>query len=1018
FLVQQESKPKSKAVPNGGKPKSEGVSNEEEGGDINKNNLNGGMKEGTSEMTGNHAPSKMEPPQKPAPAATSLPRPPPGLQVPIHHVGNVGTKDTSNSIPSRLPPGLTMPPQSQATRNPPGPPPGMPPPMRPPKTEEMASPPPKSNSITSSILPARTPTSTGAPKAADTAPATTTPAKPVRVRRTQTRCEQQPGRLFANDMPAAAFNSAPAKSNNRGTSLTARPRSELTARWILPLPFLRNRALRRFEEQKALNRAPPENLTIRDALNNLSVGLFRRGAMDSGSQSSIVSKEILASKNRDQSGRPSEDYFFNVDQRTDSVFGTVPFYAPRTPGNVVFRLYYEDEPHVTLATGPCIHVIPSVGDLDSVLRFILSNFKSKKTNGISSMNSLASVFELFSPRQNDRYFDGAGRVAWGCICESRKVVDHAGSTYTKKKRELEEKMEAEKIKDELMSELPDLDSLGIEAEAKSSAQHDEEKDKTSDAKAKWASEEYTNERKWKEIQLIYSSILKAAVTNEANQLLLKRDILSKIRLEYDLWCPLKESFAPNPFVATNDEASKFPGDVSAFPQSIVKEHVKKCLDARSKMQEQLLGFVPISSRPTLLKAKGYKWKKNGKSIFQELTSAMNEIYANEYAVSDNVWKRREKVRATIEHVMSTSGAFPPGTKVAVFGSSANGFGSPLSDLDLCLQVPLSAINFTKENGVEAMTKLATKFAEAGMTEVDTVRLTARIPIVKFNVPYNGDGEEILVECDLSLQNPLACLNTSLLHAYSKISPSTQVLASIIKRWAKSRDINNPSHHTLSSYGYVIMLIYFLTSRDFTKDGYVIAPENPNQTNPILPNLQWVDPTWAQNPTGPYREIPAKPKTQHTMVQHPTEANYYVNSYFYRSGLEGLKQFCSNNHNAETSLGAILASFFYYFAYEFDYKKHVVSLNTKHSSPHTEREVKAEEDGWSLFRHGLAIEDPFELFYDVAHVLKATNFQHIRKEFSLAYTKIANSAYTNGDLPTGREVIDLICEPVDGQTNRA
>eukprot|EP00577_Skeletonema_sp_RCC1716_P030890 CAMPEP_0113433972 /NCGR_PEP_ID=MMETSP0013_2-20120614/35286_1 /TAXON_ID=2843 ORGANISM="Skeletonema costatum, Strain 1716" /NCGR_SAMPLE_ID=MMETSP0013_2 /ASSEMBLY_ACC=CAM_ASM_000158 /LENGTH=36 /DNA_ID=CAMNT_0000323833 /DNA_START=77 /DNA_END=183 /DNA_ORIENTATION=+ /assembly_acc=CAM_ASM_000158 len=30
-----------------------------------------------------------------------------------------------------------------------------------------------------------------------------------------------------------------------------------------------------------------------------------------------------------------------------------------------------------------------------------------------------------------------------------------------------------------------------------------------------------------------------------------------------------------------------------------------------------------------------------------------------------------------------------GTKVAVFGSSANGFGSPNSDLDLCLSIPAS-----------------------------------------------------------------------------------------------------------------------------------------------------------------------------------------------------------------------------------------------------------------------------------------------------------------------------------------
>ena len=77
----------------------------------------------------------------------------------------------------------------------------------------------------------------------------------------------------------------------------------------------------------------------------------------------------------------------------------------------------------------------------------------------------------------------------------------------------------------------------------------------------------------------------------------------------------------------------------------------------------------------------------------------------------------------------------------------------------------------------------------------------------------------------------------------------------------------------------------------------------------------------------------------------------------------------------------------------------------------EKEIKAEEDGWSLFRQGLSIEDPFELFYDVAHVLKASNFQLIRREFALAYTKIINAATSNKKVNTGKNLLDSICEPV-------
>jgi len=949
-----------------------------------------------------------------APASLPSPMPlPPGLQA---HNQNINSNTVQpctkpihvsegDKVISRAPPGMgnsVLPPKLTSPVSPPisnRPPPGMPPQFRTPP----------------SILPAPV----SAPST-DSKPSTES-FKPVKIRRTLTRLEEQPGKLFANEIPAAPSGSTMTE-DGKPPSLTIRPRSELTARWIIPLSYLRQRAIRKFEEQKVSSQAAPQNLTIRDALKNLAVGLFRRGAPDNGSQASIVSKDILGPESGEpENGRPAKDYPFGIDQRTDSVFGTVPFYAPRTPGNVVFRLYFEDEAHVTLATGPCVSVVPAEGDYDSVLRFILSNFKSKKgTAGISSMHSLASVLELFSPSSkvgshNRNLFDSAGRVAWGCICESRKVVELAASVYVKKKNQFKEQFEIEESNDKMLKMELSSGEEGIVDETSDANGDENDKKAPNDGRSKLAAEERNNERKWKEVQLAYASILKAAFSNDSNYLLLKRDLISKIRLEYELWCPLCEAFAPNPFADFNDEVAKLPGDVSAFPHPVGNHHMQVCLESRRKMQMQTLGFVPKFDSIASVITKSKKWGKKPieTSIFNDFSNAIDKVFNDEYAVSENVYRRRENVRSNIESMVASSGAFPVGTRVLVFGSSANGFGSPNSDLDLCLQVNGSS-SFSNESGVEAMASLATKFTEAGMHDVNTDRLTARIPIVKFNFPYVEYGETIMVECDLSLQNPLACLNTSLLHAYSKNFPSTCVLASVIKRWAKNRDINEPSRHTLSSYGYVLMLLYFLTASESTEDGFVLTPENTKNTAPILPNLQWVDPTWAQNPAGPYREIPAKPKNQYCVVQHPTEPNYLVNSYFYRSGLESLTQFCSHPSRKIPSYGMILASFFHYFAFEFNYKKNVVSLNTKHCYPILEKEIKAEEDGWSLFRQGLAIEDPFESFYDVSHVLKNTNFQTIRKEFALAYTKIMNSLTSKN--ATGKDLIDMICEPLvrDGE----
>jgi hypothetical protein len=47
----------------------------------------------------------------------------------------------------------------------------------------------------------------------------------------------------------------------------------------------------------------------------------------------------------------------------------------------------------------------------------------------------------------------------------------------------------------------------------------------------------------------------------------------------------------------------------------------------------------------------------------------------------------ELIRERTEKCVQECGAFPAGTRVVIFGSSANGFGSPKSDLDMCLQLP-------------------------------------------------------------------------------------------------------------------------------------------------------------------------------------------------------------------------------------------------------------------------------------------------------------------------------------------
>lgn len=841
-----------------------------------------------------------------------------------------------------------------------------------------------------------------------------TPRKEYQPKRLWTHLEQQPGRVLANNVAASI-----------GMVLDLRPRQELTARWMLPIGYLKEKATGKNVKG------------IRDLLKYLSVGLFRRGCTENGFQASIISKEILCPE-----GESRDDYPFRI--INDTVVGTVPFYSPRTPGHVVFRLYWREKPLYTLATGPTLNVRVTENDFESSIRFILSNFKGKKVNptSLSPLNSLSLVLEQFKISSNkstsavQHQFESAGRAIWGCVCESRKVLDACSVEYQKttvklekleeqveelKERVAEEEEEAEKNKTETDDEATQKSGKSCDT-AEISVNVALLKEKTKSLMSGRAS----CERKWRDSQLAFASILRAIVTNPAVTILLRRDLITKLRLEFELWCPLCEEFA----VPGENSQQMWYAPLAKFSQPITNEHFQICVDARSKMQIRILGFDPNTAR---LDNVLFTNSRNGNrqmnpgavNCFNNLSSSMGQLYQDVYFTADSILQQRESIRAKVERLVTMCDSFPPGTKVAIFGSSANGYGSPKSDLDMCLQVPnhSSIMNEDDTTGAGAMAALAQIFEENDMLDVDTSRLTARIPVIQFNCPRgNGSSEEDPpMECDLSMHNPLAVLNTSLLRSYAEINPVSRVMASVIKRWAKARDINNPARHTLSSYGYILMLLHFLTYHQRSGDGLVSPMGNRNShALPLLPNLQWMDSSWPESPRGtPYTEFRVPPKQP---MQHPREENVKVNSYFYRldeAKLNNLRQLFPGQ---DLSLAILLASFFRYYAYDFDYKRHVVSLNSTNNYGIVEREVKAELDGWRNYSAALTIEDPFETFYDVAHVLRGGYYHRIRREFAVAYTKIADVASGKAssscnnrvvDLTnmSGMDLIDWICEPV-------
>ena len=294
-----------------------------------------------------------------------------------------------------------------------------------------------------------------------------------------------------------------------------------------------------------------------------------------------------------------------------------------------------------------------------------------------------------------------------------------------------------------------------------------------------------------------------------------------------------------------------------------------------------------------------------------------------------------------------------------------------------------------------------------------LRPTARIPIVQFIDKASN------VRCDMSFGNSLAITNTLLLRTYSEIDPRIRPLAYIVKHWVQSRHINSPADGTLSSYGYVICLLYFLQTRPV----------------PLVPNLQKLPPTWTgQSPSND--QMHSDRESDGSRSDPSVNATYFYKSENNPSKAALLSKFAAKN---KESVGELLAAYFNFYAWQFDYNSDVVSIQSG-KEKNVSKIQKAESDGWPqherlryfissylififffipyfsfiydlsflsillyvfylflctfpfylylylhLFFLFISVEDPFEVWYDVAHVIKSFQMTFIRKEFLRAHT---------------------------------
>eukprot|EP00170_Pyropia_yezoensis_P006253 contig_25425_g6272 len=148
--------------------------------------------------------------------------------------------------------------------------------------------------------------------------------------------------------------------------------------------------------------------------------------------------------------------------------------------------------------------------------------------------------------------------------------------------------------------------------------------------------------------------------------------------------------------------------------------------------------------------------------------------------------------------------------VWMFGSSGSGLGLRGSDMDLCISVPASAARHPQSGSLLSRAGIIRRLAytlRRGQMGAVEERLHARVPIVTFLHPRSRVSVDLCVN-----SSPLVRYNTELLATYAGLDKRVPPLARLVKAWARGRVINQPYRGTLSSYAYVLLLLFFLQTR--------------------------------------------------------------------------------------------------------------------------------------------------------------------------------------------------------------
>ena len=185
--------------------------------------------------------------------------------------------------------------------------------------------------------------------------------------------------------------------------------------------------------------------------------------------------------------------------------------------------------------------------------------------------------------------------------------------------------------------------------------------------------------------------------------------------------------------------------------------------------------------------------------YLKMLSAVCEEVTRDWEPHFQELRDRERIHNDLSRFIKK---FWPKAELTLFGSSSNGFAFRHSDLDISLTFR-DVSDVSELDCIALIEELSERIkVMSGIKNVIAIT-SAKVPIVKmFHTKARLDA-------DISLYNVLARENTRLLSLYAELDTRCRTLGYMVKLFAKVCDIGDASRGSLSSYAYILMMIFYL-----------------------------------------------------------------------------------------------------------------------------------------------------------------------------------------------------------------